>query len=168
MTEYANGRAGDCERGVEAITLQNAMSDLSRLADDLSEVARLFDQASADDVACRPTIETMAPREFFASLLVLRRTRDRHPHIERLGGETLDIVLQLMLARIDEREPKLSELADNSSSPPQATRRWVEQLIDAGLAERFAGSAERDDFSLSLAEEAALRLAELYRTHTRR
>lgn len=151
MTDDTQCMAEGNGRQRPAITLQNAMADISRLA---ADVRAKTGAASG----------TMTPREFFASLLDLRRTRERQRRSNGDSRPEWDIVLQLMVARIDGREPKLSEL---SAASAQEARQYVERLVEAGLVERFENIANPDDFCISLAGAAALRLAELYRARTR-
>lgn len=166
MTEDMDCTADGTDRG-PAITLQNAIADISGLAEDLREIAQLFDSALPEGASARTTSDAMTPRLYFASLLDLLRTRGRQFSAELSGRPEWDIMLQLMIARIDGREPKLSELSRNVASPPQATRWRAEKLIEAGLAERFENVANPNDFCISLSGAAALRLAELYRARMR-
>lgn len=157
----------DGARKGPAITFAGAIDELSQLAGDLSEVARLFDNATPVAAEARPTIDAMTPRQFFTSLLELRRMRVRHFRDEAAVRPAYDIVLQLMIARVDGREIALSALLVAASSPAAATRRQIEQLVEARLAERLENAADHQDFNVSLSSEAALRLAELYRARTR-
>ena len=163
MSANSNCLAVNGERKNHAITLWNLHDHLSRLATDLAEAAKMFDKASADTGRGPPAIEAMAPRAFFTSLLELRRMRERHFGTELFGEPAWDVMLQLMIARIDGTEFKLSELTGNSASPPIASRQYVEELIQARLVDRFENADNEPDFYLSLSSEAARRMAELYR-----
>jgi hypothetical protein len=168
MNDPENCLAGDdgSARPGAAISLPRAIEDLARLTDDLREVARLFDSAMPGNQE-KPTIEKMEPRQFFAALLELRRASDRRFRTESLVQPAWDILLHLMIARIETREMTLDELAGRFPSPAQATWRRLEQLIAAGLVEVFENPEKLEDFQLSLSGDAALRLAELYRARTR-
>jgi len=168
MKDPANCLSGDDDgaRPGAAASLQRAIEDLRQLADDLREVARLFDSAMPGEQD-QPTIEKMEPRQFFAALLELRQARERQFHSEAPCQPAWDILLHLMLARIEAREMTLDELAGRFPSPPQATWQRLEQLIAAGLVEVFENPEKLEDFQLSLSGDAALRLAELYRARTR-
>ena len=167
MSVNANCLADDGGREDHAISLWNLHENLSRLADDLAEAAQMFDQAAPDKSREKPALDTMGPRAFFASLLDLRRNREKHFGIELFGEPAWDIMLQLMIARIDDKELRLSELIGNPASPPAATRHYVEELIQARLVDRFENAADERDFYLSLSSEAARRMAELYRARMR-
>lgn len=156
----------DGERRGLAITFAAAINELVRLSGDLSEVPGLFDKALPGTSEAKPTINRMTPHQFFAALLDLRRMRARRFNDETALPEC-EIVLQLMLARVDKREMTQSELADASPSPRAATQDRVERLIEARLAERFENIADHRNFRVALSTEAALRLAELYRARTR-
>ena len=155
----------DGERKGPVLTFAGAIEELSRLAGDLSEVARLFDNATSAVTEAAPTIDTMTPHQFFTALLELRRMRVRHFRDEASARPEYDILLQLMIARVAGHEIALSGLA--GLSPPLVTRRFVELLIGARLAERLENAADHKDFHVSLSSEAAVRLAELYRARTR-
>jgi hypothetical protein len=156
----------DGERNGCAITFAGTIDELVRLAGDLVEVARLFDNATPSPAERKSTVAAMTPHQFFASLLDLRRMRARHFRTAAAARPECDIMLQLMLARVDGREIALSRLAA-ASAAPAATRRQVEQLIEARLAERIENPADYKDFLISLSSDAALRLAQLYRLRTR-
>ena len=167
MSANSNCLAEDGGRKNHAITLWNLQDHLSRLASDLAEAAQMFDKASSDAGKEPAAIEAMTPRAFFTSLLELRRMRERHFGTELFGEPAWDVMLQLMIARIDDKELRLSELAGNPASPAVVTRHYVEELIEAKLVDRFDNAEDERDFYLTLSSEAARRMAELYRARTR-
>ena len=167
MTANGNCLAGSGERKNNTITLWNLHDHLNRLATDLAEAAKMFDKAASDAGREPPAIEAMAPRAFFTSLLELRRMRERHFGTELFGEPAWDVMLQLMIARIDDKELKLSELVGNPASPPVMTHHYVGELIEARLVDRFENADDSNDFYLALSSEAARRMAELYRARTR-
>ncbi len=71
----------------------------------------------------------------FEALLRQRRARDRYFGSTLFGEPAWDIMLDLMIARIDGREMKLSELGVGSFRPETATRQYVDALADAKLVE---------------------------------
>ena len=167
MSANANCLAGDGGRESQGLTLWNLHENLSRLTDDLAEAARLFDKAAPQAGSEQRAIDTMTPRAFFASLLGLRRIRERHFGIELFGEPAWDIMLQLMIARIDQRDLRVGELCASAASSPEATFQYINELVDAKLVDRFENAADTGDFFLSLSSEAARRMAELYRARMR-
>ena len=149
------------------ISLWNLQENLAKLAEELAEAARRFDAAADNDIDAQPSIEAMTPRQYFASLLDLRRTRERYFGNELFGEPAWDIMLELMIARIDDREILSSELRSHGNSPNVVTRHYLEALVEAKLVDMFDNAANVDDPSIALSSEAARRMAELYRARTR-
>lgn len=147
-----------------AISLWTLHKDLSRLAEILADVAQEADAHSATpgDSASLPD-----PRTFFSQLLALRRARDTFFDGALFGEPAWDIMLALMIARIDKREMRLSELAALTHSTESVARDHVRALKDAQLIERYDDGDDDGDYCISLSAEAARRMAELYRAKAR-
>jgi len=148
------------------ISLWKLQENLAKLAEELAEAARKFDAAGEGGTA-QPSIEAMTPREYFASLLDLRRLREHYFGNELFGEPAWDIMLELMLSRIDAREVLANELKSHSTAPNVVTRHYLEALVEAKLVEMFDNAANSEDPYVSLSSEAARRMAELYRARTR-
>ena len=138
-----------------------------RLADDLAETARKFDEASAGQTSVEHVLQDMTPHEYFASLLELRRTRERYFGAELFGEPAWDIMLELMIARIDDREIRSSQLQSLKDLNESDANRCLEALLEARLVEGFDNADDLNDSSLVLSSEAARRMAELYRARMR-
>lgn len=147
-----------------AIALWTLHKDLSRLTQLLAGVARETEGGTdpLDQAPAHPD-----PRTFFSQLLTLRRTRDTFFNDDLFGEPAWDIMLALMIARIDKREMRISELAEVTHSPGSVTLEHVKALARAHLIERYDDGDDTDDFHISLSSEAARRLAELYRATAR-
>jgi hypothetical protein len=148
------------------ISLWNLQENLTKLAEELAEAARRFDAASNDSDS-EASIDAMSPRQYFTSLLELRRTRERYFGSELFGEPAWDIMLELMLARIEDREILSSQLKSHAGSPAIVTRHYLEALVEAKLVDKFENAANVDDPCIVLSSEAARRMAELYRARTR-
>jgi len=151
----------------DAISLWNLHRSLTKLADELADVARGADSRSGNDNAVEDGKAALAPREYFEALLRQRRARDRYFGSTLFGEPAWDIMLELMIARIDGREMKISELGAASIAPGIAARQYVEALADAKLVERYEDADDEGDCYLALSSEAARRMAELYRARAR-
>lgn len=159
--------AEDGPRSRRDLSLWNLQENLTRLAAELAEAARRFDAAADNDTDAEASLDAMTPRQYFSSLLELRRTRERYFGSELFGEPAWDIMLELMLARIDDREILSSQLKSHAGSPAVVTRHYLEALVEAKLVDRFDNASNVDDPSIVLSSEAARRMAELYRARTR-
>jgi len=158
----------DGEQDDQAISLWNLHKSLKKLADELAQAARETDvRAGNDNPDDRPAALATSPRDYFEALLRQRRARDRYFGSTMFGEPAWDIMLELMIARIDEREMKISELGAASYAPAIATRQYVDALADAKLVECFQDADAEGDCFLALSSEAARRMAELYRARSR-
>ena len=167
MTASATPAGG--QQDEHAISLWNLHKSLSRLADELAEAARETEIRAGNDnpdEAQKPA-QAAAPREYFEALLRQRRARDRYFGTTLFGEPAWDIMLELMIARIDGRELKISELGAASYAPGIATRQYVDALGEAKLVETYQDVDHLGDCYLALSSEAARRMAELYRARSR-
>jgi hypothetical protein len=167
MTATPKPVAENESRRHRPVTLWNLQENLARLADELADAARKYDEASSGEVTGGPVLEDMTPHEYFSSLLELRRTRERYFGSELFGEPAWDVMLELMLARIDARDVKASELRAFEGTPGAAARHYLEALLEARLVESFDNAENLTDSFLSLSSEAARRMAELYRARMR-
>lgn len=167
MSAILTSVAEDDTRPRSDISLWNLQENLARLADELAEAARKYDAAASIDTVATPSLEAMSPREYFVSLLDLRRMRERYFGSELFGEPAWDIMLDLMIARIDGREIRGSNIKPHGDAPDIVTKHYIQALAEAQLIDIFVNPDDVDDPSLSLSSEAARRMAELYRFRTR-
>jgi|GEM_PF-2552632 len=149
-----------------ALTLWNLYDRLTRLAQDLTQAT---EQAGDDHAspAVTAVTEAMAPREYFEALLRVWRAREQPSGISMSEEPAWEIMLELMLARIEERELRISELSAGQIPAHSNIARFVDTLVESRLVERFANAEDEEDDYLSLSSEAARRMAELYRARSR-
>ncbi len=155
----------------EGISLWTLHRDLTRLADELAGAARRVEDNAGNDNAAVSKDESAplaAPREYFEALLIQRRERERCLGSELFSEPAWDIMLELMIARINGREMRISELGASHHSPGAITGQYVAALVEAKLIERYDCTEGSPDCHLALSSEAARRMAELYRARTRR
>lgn len=146
-----------------AISLWTLHKDLSRLAEILADVAQDAEaNRQSGSVATLPD-----PRAFFSQLLALRRARDTFFDGVLFGEPAWDIMLALMIARIDKREMRISELVGLTQTTDSLARMHVQALMNAQLIQRYDDGDDEGDYHISLSDEAARRMAELYRAKAR-
>jgi len=139
--------------------LWNLHENLHRLADELATAAREIQESAGNDNPA-PQAE---PRDYFQSLLQVRRTRDQYFGGAPFSEPAWDIMLELMLARIDGREMRVSELAASAAFPAGVMNGHLDALEQARLIDRFDNTENQNDHFIALSSEAARRMAELYR-----
>lgn len=169
MTSTINGQDRDDPQEPHTIALWNLHRNLARLADELALVAKDAGTAS-DNASPSPAsniAEALSPRAYFEALLRLRRTREQYFGNKLFGEPAWDIMIELMLARIDGQEKKTSELGAFLASSDSERRTFVDALIESRLVERFHNGEDESDDYVALSSEAARRMAELYRARTR-
>jgi len=169
MTSIIDGQDQEQPQERHTIALWNLHRNLARLADELALVAK--EAGSGDDNATPLPVsnvtEALSPRAYFEALLRLRRTREQYFGSTLFGEPAWDIMIELMIARIDGHEKKTSELGAFLGSSDSDRRAFIDALIESRLVERFHnGNDEADDY-VALSSEAARRMAELYRARTR-
>ncbi|HTN60429.1 MAG TPA: hypothetical protein VL147_02600 [Devosia sp.] len=161
------------EQEREGISLWTLHRDLTRLADELAGAARLAEHHAGNDnstsaASSDETTPLAAPRDYFEALLIQRRERERCLGNELFSEPAWDMMLELMIARIDGREMRISELGAGHHGPGTVTRQYVDALVEAKLIEQYDCTEGSPDCHLALSSEAARRMAELYRARTRR
>lgn len=158
MTARTNESQDNHDRDEPPISLWNLLKNLTRLTEELAQDAA----HAGNDNAGRGTHPPLAPRQYFEALLLQRRARERQVRDSLFSEPAWDIMLELMIARIDGRELRISELGANAAAGEQA-HDHVDALVQARLVERFEDADPAQDCSLALSSEAARRMAELYR-----
>lgn len=73
----------------------------------------------------------------------MRRTRKSHFGSNQLTGPTWDMLLDLMLARTNDRELSASDLATGAGVPLSSGLRMIALLEQLDLAERFVDERDR-------------------------
>ncbi|HSG34243.1 MAG TPA: hypothetical protein VLA37_06885, partial [Sphingomonadaceae bacterium] len=111
MSAVTNNAAGQDARTDGNISLRNLHANLALLAEELAEAVKRFDSALQVGTFGPSTLEAMSPREYFVSLLELRQARDRYFSHRFFDDPVWDIMLELMIARIDDRNILASELS---------------------------------------------------------
>lgn len=154
------------EQEPEGISLWNFQRDLLRLAEELSEAPAEASGRLHDHRVGEPG-HTEAPRLYFEALLAQRRERKLAFADDRLSHPAWDIMLRLMIARIDGRDMRVSEVVANHDSGHAIAQEDIDSLLKAMLIEQYDCTSGSADCLLALSSEAARRMAELYRARMR-
>ncbi|WEK47083.1 MAG: hypothetical protein P0Y56_02010 [Candidatus Andeanibacterium colombiense] len=172
MNSHIDSSADDAQE--EQLTLRNLHKGLAQLAEELARAVQMSaardaeDHAKGDNSGELPSpIQAISPRDYFEALLRQCRARDRYFGSDLVGEPAWDIMLELMIARVDAREMKIGELGAAAHAPGIDIRRYVDTLAEAKLIELYQDADPRGDFYLALSSEAARRMAELYRARPR-
>lgn len=154
------------EQEPEVISLWNFQRDLLRLANELSEAPEEIGSQQGDSSANQPD-PGATPHLYFEALLAQHRRRKLSFADDRLSHPVWDIMLSLMIARLDGRDMRVSEVVANHDRGRAKAREDIDSLVKAMLIERYDCTSGSADSLLALSSEAARRMAELYRARMR-
>lgn len=166
MNSNTHPAVDDRPQADQELSLWSLHEKLATLTRELADAAQRTDALPGNDNLDSRSEEPCTPRSYFAGLLQLRRTRERYFGNSLFGEPAWDVMLELMIARIDQREIKMSDLA-NPNSLGIVTRQYVEALVDAKLVDQFENPENDNDPFLALSSETARRMAEIYRARMR-
>jgi len=156
-----------CAEGVEPA------SQLRQLSEEVSRIARALAQISRGerpaDPALRPEASFRAePLPFRAepvdaapsvsslrALIRARRLRDQFFQPDLFADPAWDMLLDLMLARLEGRLVAVSSLCIAAAVPPTTALRWIKRLTDEGLFVRTADPRDGRRIFIDLADETA-------------
>lgn len=169
MNPNSNVALDEQSQDSPAIALWNLHKKLTQLAEELAKAADNAKAVHGNDnlETPKPALHEMSPRAYFKALLMIRRTREQYFGSSLFGEPAWDIMLELMLARIDNREMKTSELGIIADALGTDARQLVDTLEKSRLIDRFHNAEDEGDDYLVLSSEAARRMAELYRARLR-
>ncbi len=159
-------------------------SALHRISDELAGFARTLariaeqDAGSDSGVPDKPVSFRPAPAGLFQpfpnatsdaaaapsakmirEMIKLRRLRDSYFAADLFADPAWDILLDLMVARLEERPVSVSSLCIAAAVPPTTALRWITAMTDSGMLVRGndPDDARRVFIGLSSETEAALR-----------
>ena len=122
-----------------AATEPTKLATLARLASEMKAGLDEMIAAERQDQAARviwlPTGEDDAA--FVRSMLQARRLRDHYLRSGELFGEPAwDMLLDLLVARLEHRQVNVSSLCIAAAVPTSTALRWIGRLIEIGLVEK--------------------------------
>jgi hypothetical protein len=144
--------------------------ELRRLSEEVSRIARtLAGLSSAEQTSRNPApqplpSETPAEPSAAAVRLMLRarRLRDRFFETDLFADPAWDMLLDLLLARLERRSVAVSSLCIAASVPPTTALRWIKRLTDEGLFVRNADPRDGRRVFIDLSNVAAHALASYF------
>jgi hypothetical protein len=144
----ANDAASDVPIGEsqDVAALKQRLAVLTRqLADEISKISEGGEAAAATP----DTIRMLLRREIKA-----RRLRERMLPEGLFADPGWDILLDLTLARLEERQTPVSSLCIAASVPTTTALRWIKTLLDRGLIERRPDPDDRRRHYIHLCDES--------------
>lgn len=102
--------------------------------------------------------ETGAPREMLASIRAMiraRRLRDQFFSGDLFADPAWDMLLDLLLARIERRPVAVSSLCIAAAVPPTTALRWIKRLTEEGIFIRTADPHDGRRVFIDLSSAAA-------------
>jgi DNA-binding MarR family transcriptional regulator len=88
-------------------------------------------------------------------MIRMRRLRDKHFPSDLFGDPAWDMLLDLMVARIDRRPVSVSSLCIASAVPATTALRWIKTMTEAGLFERRSDPSDGRRVFIALSDETA-------------
>ena len=124
-------------------------------------------QRMADDVVASQQ-DGAAPREVTPALvrgvLRARRLRDRFFDPTLFNDPAWDMMLDLLLAKLEQRPVSVSGLCLAAAVPATTALRWIHQLTAAGVLVRRADDRDKRRVLIELSEEAEAAIRTYFET----
>lgn len=150
------------ERGDDlSMQLRRVREEVGRIARALATVAGNEDRVVP--APPRPILEEPIPAiaeepgtALLRQLIRARRLRERFFEAEMFADPAWDMLLDLMLARMEGRAVAVSSLCIAAAVPPTTALRWIKRLTDEGLFVRTADPLDGRRVFIDLSEPAAI------------
>jgi hypothetical protein len=111
------------------------------------------DRRDRDDDAAMPAVSAIR------GLIRARRLRDQYFSGELFADPAWDMLLDLLLARLEGRTVAVSSLCIAAAVPPTTALRWIKRLTEEGIFIRTADPRDGRRVFIDLSDEAAQALA---------
>lgn len=142
-------------------------ADLRRIADELSAMADSLDAAagvpSAVVPVARPSADNVTDRAMAHAAYRARRARARFLPADLFFEPAWDMLLDLYVAACDSKAISTTSLCIASAAPPTTALRYVNQLIDLGLAGRREDTKDARRTLVFLSEAGRKALSSYFR-----
>lgn len=102
-------------------------------------------------------------KSFFAHIIAMRRNRDRIFGPDLFGEPAWDILLNLMVARFDERGMAVRDLAEAIGHPESTTIRFIDAMAADRLLERDNQPTDPRNAVVRLTDRAASAMLAFFR-----
>jgi len=97
------------------------------------------------------------------AMIRARRMRDQYFSGELFADPAWDMLLDLLLARLEQRTVAVSSLCIAAAVPPTTALRWIKRLTDEGIFIRTADPRDGRRVFIDLSDEAAEAMANYIR-----
>ena len=101
------------------------------------------------------------------AMIRARRLRDQYFSGELFADPAWDMLLDLLLARLEHRTVAVSSLCIAAAVPPTTALRWIKRLTDEGIFVRTADPRDGRRVFIDLSDEAAEAMANYIRAAER-
>ncbi|WP_420141603.1 winged helix DNA-binding protein [Sphingomonas sp.] len=146
----------------ETLREQGEGTTLRHLSEEVGRIARVLAQLSAAESSSRsftlPAVAEAAEAPSATSvraILRARRLRDQFFPADMFADPAWDMLLDLILARIEQRMVAVSSLCIAASVPPTTALRWIKRMTDEGLFVRTADPRDGRRVFIELSDDAA-------------
>lgn len=129
---------------------------MGALGREAERVASALARLATEPVATPPAAISSASVH---ALIRARQARERFLPAELFGDPAWDMLLDLFVARLEERAVSVSSLCIAARVPTTTALRWIRTLCDAGLFERRNDPADARRAFVSLSPDAAAAMA---------
>ena len=147
--------------GQPPIQLRQLSEDVARIARALAALSGVDQGGAPPLLAERPGAAPveMPPVGAVRALLRARRLRDQFFDPELFADPAWDMLLDLLIARIEHRHVAVSSLCIAAAVPPTTALRWIKRLTDEGVFVRTADPRDGRRVFIGLSDDAANGLA---------
>lgn len=150
------------ERGDEPpLQLRQLSEEVGRIARALAELSTPEVRIEAPvrlDPALAASGEGQVTAPMLRALIRARRLREQYFHHELFADPAWDMLLDLMLARLEGRAVAVSSLCIAAAVPATTALRWIKRLTDEGIFVRTADPRDGRRVFIDLSEESAARM----------
>ncbi|WP_294391982.1 MarR family winged helix-turn-helix transcriptional regulator [uncultured Sphingomonas sp.] len=155
-------RQGLREKGEEA-ELRRLSEEVNRIARALAQLSTAQEPAAPLTLARAPVVPgTLPSAATLRMTLRARRMRDQYFTPDLFADPAWDMLLDLMLARLEGRTVAVSSLCIAAAVPPTTALRWIKRLTDEGVFVRTADPRDGRRVFIDLSEAAANSMASYF------
>jgi hypothetical protein len=126
--------------------LQHIRSEVDRLAAALREISEAEQIAPERSASITPAA--------IRQMIWERRERERFFDADLFADPAWDMLLDLFLGDLERRSICVSSLCIAAATPPTTALRWIGNMTDAGLFERYPDPSDRRRYFLRLSDKA--------------
>lgn len=107
------------------------------------------------------TNNPVAARKWLRQIIKIRRSRDKFLPTMLFADPGWDILLDLTLARLENRPISVSSLCIAASVPSTTALRWIKNMMDYGIIQRIPDPLDRRRHHVALSETIFCKMLEL-------